>query len=74
MSSSADATSLRGRRVLVLGGSVFVGKHLVDGLLARGADVAVLNRGTTPSDLPADVERLIADRTEPDRKCPAPPE
>ena len=51
-------------RSLVLGGSVFVGKHTVDALLAAGHDVAVLNRGQTPTQLPDDVERLIADRTD----------
>ena len=51
-------------RALVLGGSVFVGKHTVDTLLARGHDVAVLNRGRTPTDLPDEVERLVADRTD----------
>jgi nucleoside-diphosphate-sugar epimerase len=49
---------------LVLGGSVFVGKHTVDALLADGHDVAVLNRGRTPSELPDEVERLVADRTD----------
>ena len=49
---------------LVLGGSVFVGKHTVEALLAEGHDVAVLNRGRTPTDLPGDVERLVADRTD----------
>ena len=51
-------------KTLVLGGSVFVGKHTVEALLAEGHDVAVLNRGRTPSDLPDDVERLVADRTD----------
>jgi nucleoside-diphosphate-sugar epimerase len=51
-------------RALVLGGSVFVGKHTVEALLADGHDVAVLNRGRTPTDLPDDVERLVADRTD----------
>lgn len=51
-------------RTLVLGGSVFVGKHTVDALLAGGHDVAVLNRGQTPTDLPDEVERLVADRTD----------
>ena len=51
-------------RALVLGGSVFVGKHTVDALLARGHEVAVLNRGKTPTDLPDEVERLVADRTD----------
>jgi nucleoside-diphosphate-sugar epimerase len=51
-------------RSLVLGGSVFVGKHLVDALVARGDAVAVLNRGRTPSTLPSGVEHLVADRTD----------
>ena len=52
------------RTALVLGGSVFVGKHLVERLLERDVHVAVLNRGRTPSALPPDVERLVADRTD----------
>jgi nucleoside-diphosphate-sugar epimerase len=60
-------TDLSGTRALVLGGSVFVGKHLVDGLARRGADVTVLNRGKTPSSLPDHVERLVADRTDLDQ-------
>ena len=51
-------------RTLVLGGSVFVGRHTVDALLAAGHDVAVLNRGRTPAELPGGVERLVADRTD----------
>ena len=58
---------LNGRRVLVLGGSVFVGRHLVDQLVAGGARVSVLNRGTSPSALPDSVERLVADRTDNDQ-------
>ncbi len=47
---------------LVLGGSAFIGRQLVDTLLQRGHTVTVLNRGVTPHDLPADVERLVATR------------
>jgi UDP-glucose 4-epimerase len=54
-------------KTLVLGGSVFVGKHTVDALLACGHDVAVLNRGRTPAELPDAVERLVADRTDLDQ-------
>ncbi len=54
-------------RALVLGGSVFVGRQLVDSLLAGGHDVTVLNRGVTPTDLPGDVERLVADRNDLDQ-------
>ncbi len=51
-------------RALVLGGSVFVGKRLVRALQATGCDVTVLNRGKTPTQLPAGVEHLAADRTD----------
>lgn len=49
---------------LVLGGSVFVGRRLVELLVEHGHDVTVLNRGRTPSTLPAGVARLVADRTD----------
>lgn len=52
-------------KALVLGGSVFVGRHLVEMLQAAGHGVAVLNRGRTHTELPATVERLVADRTDP---------
>jgi nucleoside-diphosphate-sugar epimerase len=52
-------------RALILGGSVFVGRRLVEMLVAAKADVTVLNRGRTTSDLPAGVHRLVADRTDP---------
>ncbi len=58
------APDLSGSSCLVLGGSGFVGRHMVDALLHAGAEVAVLNRGRTASDLPDDVERLVADRTD----------
>src|SRR4051812_19182760 len=49
---------------LVLGGSTFVGRRLVNALVADGRDVAGLNRGRTPSALPPQVRRLVADRTD----------
>jgi nucleoside-diphosphate-sugar epimerase len=53
-------------KALVLGGSQFVGLHVVRELSARGHDVSVLNRGKTETQLPPGVERLIADRTDPE--------
>ena len=50
-------------KALVLGGSVFVGRRLVELLVAGGHDVTVLNRGRTATDLPDSVQRLTADRT-----------
>jgi len=51
-------------RALVLGGSVFVGRTLVELLVADGHSVSVLNRGHTPTALPAGVDHLVADRTD----------
>jgi nucleoside-diphosphate-sugar epimerase len=51
-------------RSLVLGGSTFVGRRLVQALVDRQREVTVLNRGRTPSALPDGVERLVADRTD----------
>src|SRR5262245_19866458 len=48
--------------VLVIGGTRFVGLHLVRQLVREGHRVTVINRGTTQADLPAQVERLRADR------------
>jgi len=50
-------------RVLVLGGTEFVGRAVVDEALARGHDVTVLNRGTRPAR--DDVTTLVGDRTAP---------
>jgi len=47
-------------RSLVLGGTAFIGRHLVEHLLAAGHDVAMLNRGASPA--PDGVEQLRADR------------
>lgn len=51
-------------KTLVLGGSVFVGFNIVKELLARGHEVAVLNRGQTRASLPGEVKRLRADRND----------
>ncbi|MFM8649586.1 MAG: NAD-dependent epimerase/dehydratase family protein [Actinomycetota bacterium] len=53
-------------RALVLGGSVFVGRRLVEILVATGHDVTVLNRGRTRTELPPGVRLLKADRTDAD--------
>lgn len=49
-------------RLLVLGGTRFVGRAVVEDALARGWEVTALNRGVTGS-VPAGVTALLADRT-----------
>ena len=53
-------------RILVLGGTQFIGLRLVDLLVRQSHEVAVLNRGVTRATLPQSVERLTADRSQPD--------
>jgi nucleoside-diphosphate-sugar epimerase len=50
-------------KTLILGGSTFVGRRMVDLLVREGHDVAVLNRGRTASALPEGVSRIVGDRT-----------
>lgn len=47
-------------KALILGGTEFVGRALVDAAVARGDEVTVLNRGTRPVEPPA--RHLVADR------------
>ncbi len=49
-------------RFLILGGTSFVGRHLVDAALERGHEVAVFNRGHTNPGLWPEVQELRGDR------------
>lgn len=49
-------------RVLVLGGTGFIGPHMVREALRRGHDVSLFNRGRTADDLFPDLETFIGDR------------
>ena len=51
-------------RLLVLGGTKFLGRATVDTALTRGHDVTLFNRGQTNPDLYPDVEKIRGDRTE----------
>ena len=50
-------------KILILGGTVFVGRHLVEAALARGHEVTLFNRGRQNADLFPGVEKLRGDRT-----------
>ncbi|MEO8194078.1 MAG: NAD-dependent epimerase/dehydratase family protein [Gemmatimonadales bacterium] len=49
-------------QVLILGGTRNLGHVTALSLLESGHDVAILNRGRTPDELPAEIERIRADR------------
>lgn len=49
-------------QLLILGGTVFLGRHVADAALARGHEVTLFNRGQTNPDLFAEVEKLRGDR------------
>jgi 2'-hydroxyisoflavone reductase len=49
-------------KLLILGGTVFLGRHLVDAALARGHEVTLFNRGQHNPELYPDVEKLRGDR------------
>jgi len=49
-------------RVLIIGGTVFVGPSVVRELVSGGHEVAVLHRGEHETDLPASVRHIHGDR------------
>lgn len=50
-------------QLLILGGTLFLGRHLVDAALARGHQVTLFHRGRTNPDLFPQLEHLLGDRT-----------
>ena len=48
--------------LLILGGTVFLGRHLVDAALAAGHQVTLFNRGRHGADLFPQIEKLRGDR------------
>jgi nucleoside-diphosphate-sugar epimerase len=51
-----------GMRILVIGGTGFIGPRVVGRLVASGHEVAVFHRGQTASTLPAGVRHILGDR------------
>jgi 2'-hydroxyisoflavone reductase len=49
-------------KLLVLGGTKFLGRHVVEAALARGDEITIFTRGQTNPDLFPEVERLRGDR------------
>jgi nucleoside-diphosphate-sugar epimerase len=51
--------------ILIIGGTRNLGHRLVNALLPAGHNITILNRGMTRDELPDEIERLRADRTDP---------
>ena len=50
-------------RILILGGTLFLGRHLVKAALVQGHTVALFNRGQSNADIFPEIEKLRGDRT-----------
>ena len=64
LSQAKNPVSFNGNslRILILGGTGFLGPHMVREALKRGHDVTLFNRGRTNNTLFPDLETLIGDR------------
>jgi 2'-hydroxyisoflavone reductase len=49
-------------RILIIGGTIFLGRALVDAVLLRGHQLTLFNRGQTNPSLYPEVEKLVGDR------------
>ncbi len=49
-------------KILILGGTKFIGRHIVETLFAAGHTISILTRGNSPDELPPEIERLRGDR------------
>ncbi|MCU1277594.1 MAG: hypothetical protein JWM53_1140, partial [bacterium] len=61
-STTRAAPSPKPKRILVLGGTGYIGPHIVNAARARGHTLTLFNRGKTNPGLFADVETIIGDR------------
>lgn len=60
--NEATAKSWHPLRILILGGTGFIGPHMVREALRRGHEVELFNRGRTDSDLFPDLKLFVGDR------------
>jgi nucleoside-diphosphate-sugar epimerase len=51
-------------KILVIGGTGFIGPYVIRDLLARGHEIAVFHRGETPGTLPDSVRRIRGNRND----------
>ncbi len=65
----ADDKAAKPLRILILGGTGFIGPHQVRYALARGHKVTLFNRGKQKKEWPGEVEELLGDRNTGDLKA-----
>jgi 2'-hydroxyisoflavone reductase len=63
-SDPAPAGNPPSKRILILGGTGFIGPHTVEYAVSRGHQVSIFTRGRSDADLPQEVERLVGDRND----------
>ena len=61
--AAAGSGSPTPKRILILGGTGFIGPHTVEYALSRGHQVSTFTRGRSSTELPEGVEQLIGDRS-----------
>ncbi len=60
---TARARAQKPKKILILGGTGFIGPQMIDVALARGHTVTIFNRGKTrPNLVPSGAEKLVGDR------------
>lgn len=52
------------KRLLIFGGTGFIGPHMVRCAVERGHEVSIFTRGRSEADLPGSVEQLVGDRND----------
>ena len=60
--TAAQSQAANPLRILILGGTGFIGPHQVEYALSRGHEVTLFNRGRTNAQLFPEVEKLVGDR------------
>jgi 2'-hydroxyisoflavone reductase len=69
IAAGAERTLVKPLRILILGGTGFIGPHEVTYALARGHNLTLFNRGKSPHAWPGQVEELLGDRNTGDLKA-----
>jgi 2'-hydroxyisoflavone reductase len=62
VADGAEPAATQPLRVLILGGTGFIGPHFVTALRAHGHELTLFNRGRGSSQTPKGVEQLVGDR------------